>query len=130
MRLRAQLQLHSVLTSFNAHAVSVAVFDQMHFMQSLHAIVHGLYASCAVAFDSGPVVQDDVLSGALAEAAAKRGKGIFKRHKAKGPNPLAMKKKSKKSAAGSAATGQQEQRKKRARKRGNKGASGDGDAGE
>lgn len=64
-------------------------------------------------------MQSEPLAAALEEAQARKGKGIFKRRKAKGPNPLAMKKgKKTKTGAPGTAGSQQKPHRKRVRRRG------------
>lgn len=60
--------------------------------------------------------QSEALAAALQEKGASGGKGIFKRKKAKGPNPLAMKK-GKKAAQQQSGGSQQKPHRKRARRR-------------
>lgn len=70
--------------------------------------------------------QSEALAAAVEQAGARKGKGIFKRKKAKGPNPLAVKK-GKKGAQqqGQGGGGQQQKpHRKRARRRGGAPAAG------
>ncbi len=70
-------------------------------------------------------MQSEALAAAMQEKGAGVGKGIFKRKKAKGPNPLAMKKGKKAAQQQQQSSGsQQKPHRKRARRRGTAAASG------
>ena len=62
-------------------------------------------------------VQSEALAAAMQEKGARGGKGIFKRKKAKGPNPLAMKKGKKAAQQQQSGGSQQKPHRKRARRR-------------
>ena len=71
--------------------------------------------------------QSEALAAAMQEAHARKGKGIFKRKKAKGPNPLAMKKGKKAAPQQQGGGSQQKPHRKRARRRGTTAAAGGAD---
>jgi hypothetical protein len=69
-------------------------------------------------------MQSEALAADMQEKGASGGKGIFKRKKAKGPNPLAMKKGKKVAQQQQSGGSQQKPHRKRVRRRGTAAASG------
>jgi hypothetical protein len=96
----------------------------------MSAWMHQLLEFCVRQWEHLIHMQSEALAAAMQEARAGRGKGIFKRKKAKGPNPLAMKK-GKKTAhqqqQHQSGGSQQKPHRKRARRRGTAAAAGGAD---